>query len=145
MSKFEKSMQEIFDVTPTIKEFQTPTTIESNIPVVVSPIETKLENDLATDYKAVRKNYEDIIEKGVNALDDILEIAKQSEHPRAFEVAATLLKNVTDANEKFIALQKTMREMDKASQKESNKTTIDKAIFVGSTSELNKFLKNNKE
>ncbi len=89
----------------------------------------------------VRQNYEEIIEKGVDAIDSILEIARESEHPRAFEVAATMIKNVADANEKLILLQKQMREMNKAAGKETQSTKIDKAIFVGSTADLNKMLK----
>ena len=141
MKTFDKNMSEIFDVTPTIVE---------TAPIVVkeTPVNTEgdfLDRDLNADYNKVRNNYEEIINKGVDAIDSILEIARESEHPRAFEVAATMIKNVADANEKLITLQKQMREMDKNRQKDSGGTKIDKAIFVGSTSELNKFLKNNKE
>jgi hypothetical protein len=72
-------------------------------------------------------------------MEEILEIAKQGQHPRAFEVYGTLLKNVVDANKELLAVQKQMREMD--SKKKDSGTTIDKAIFVGSTQELNKLLK----
>jgi len=138
MSKFEKSMEKIFDVVPV--DFTEKTENKSDLVINQEPVETQLEADLNTDYNVVRKNYEDIIDKGKSAIDDILEIAKHSEHPRAFEVAATLIKNVTEANEKLIGLQKTMREMTKKSS--GSGTTIDKAIFVGSTAELSKFLKN---
>jgi hypothetical protein len=138
MSKFEKSMEKIFDVVPV--DFTEKTENKSDRVINQEPVETQLEADLNTDYNVVRKNYEDIIDKGKSAIDDILEIAKHSEHPRAFEVAATLIKNVTEANEKLIGLQKTMREMTKKSS--GSGTTIDKAIFVGSTAELSKFLKN---
>ena len=98
--------------------------------------------DLEKDYDKVRQNYEEIINKGVDAIDSILEIARESEHPRAFEVAATMIKNVADANEKLIMLQKQMREIQRASGKEPQTSTkIDKAIFVGSTADLNKMLK----
>lgn len=138
MSKFEKSMEKIFDVVPV--DFTEKTENKSDLVINQEPVETQLEADLNTDYNVVRKNYEEIIDKGKSAIDDILEIAKHSEHPRAFEVAATLIKNVTEANEKLIGLQKTMREMTKKSS--GSGTTIDKAIFVGSTAELSKFLKN---
>lgn len=131
-------MEKIFDVVP-VEETKNPIVV-SSIEASSSPIETRIDSDLSTDYEKVRKNYEEIIEKGKNAIDDMLHIAAQSEHPRAFEVAATLIKNVTEANEKLIALQKTMREMTKT--KPSSGTTIDKAIFVGSTAELTKLLKN---
>lgn len=142
MSTFEKNMAEIFDVEP-IEVKPKPVAKQEVVPTVVQDVQETdaLEKDLQTDYNKVRRNYEEIIEKGVDAIDSILEIARESEHPRAFEVAATMIKNVTDANEKLIILQKQMREMNKNQQRETNKTTIDKAIFVGSTSELNKYLK----
>jgi hypothetical protein len=134
MTKFEKSMEQIFDVAPV-------EVIEKEaLPAVIEKENTELDEDLKADYETVRNNYEEIIEKGKDAIDDILEIARESEHPRAFEVAATMIKNVTEANEKLILLQKQMRDMKKG-QKETSKTTIDKAIFVGSTAELSKLLK----
>jgi hypothetical protein len=138
MTKFERNMEQLFDVTPV-------EIIEETLPAVVETKEqTQLDDDLQEDYETVRTNYEEIIEKGKDAIDDILEIARESEHPRAFEVAATMIKNVTEANEKLILLQKQMREMKKG-QKETSKTTIDKAIFVGSTAELSKLLKGKQE
>jgi KaiC/GvpD/RAD55 family RecA-like ATPase len=138
VTKFEKNMSEIFEVEP--KQIaSTDIVVKEERPVV--EVESKLDNDLEKDYKKVRQNYEEIIEKGVDAIDSILEIARESEHPRAFEVAATMIKNVADANEKLILLQKQMREMNKAAGKEPQSTKIDKAIFVGSTADLNKMLK----
>lgn len=138
MTKFEKNMSEIFEVEP--KQIaSTDIVVKEEKPVV--RVDSKLDDDLETDYKKVRQNYEEIIEKGVDAIDSILEIARESEHPRAFEVAATMIKNVADANEKLITLQKQMREMNKAAGKETQSTKIDKAIFVGSTADLNKMLK----
>jgi hypothetical protein len=134
MTKFEKNMEQIFDVTPI------ETTEKKMVPSVIEKEHSELDDDLQSDYETVRNNYEEIIEKGKDAIDDILEIARESEHPRAFEVAATMIKNVTEANEKLILLQKQMRDMKKG-QKETSKTTIDKAIFVGSTAELSKLLK----
>jgi len=138
VTKFEKNMSEIFEVEP--KQIaSTDIVVKEERPVVEA--ESKLDNDLEKDYKKVRQNYEEIIEKGVDAIDSILEIARESEHPRAFEVAATMIKNVADANEKLILLQKQMREMNKTAGKETQSTKIDKAIFVGSTADLNKMLK----
>ncbi len=131
-------MSEIFEVEP--KQIaSTDIVVKEERPIIEA--ESKLDNDLEKDYKKVRQNYEEIIEKGVDAIDSILEIARESEHPRAFEVAATMIKNVADANEKLILLQKQMREMNKAAGKETQSTKIDKAIFVGSTADLNKMLK----
>ena len=139
MTKFEKNMSEIFEVMPKVQET---TAVVVQEPKQIQPVESKLDDDLDVDYRKVRENYEEIINKGVDAIDSILEIARESEHPRAFEVAATMIKNVADANEKLIMLQKQMREIQKASGKEpSVSTKIDKAIFVGSTADLNKMLK----
>jgi hypothetical protein len=140
MTKFEKNMSEIFEI-ETVEETQS-TAIVVKEEKPVDKIEIKLEDDLEKDYDKVRQNYEEIINKGVDAIDSILEIARESEHPRAFEVAATMIKNVADANEKLIMLQKQMREIQRASGKEPQTgTKIDKAIFVGSTADLNKMLK----
>jgi hypothetical protein len=139
MSKFEKSMEEIFDIVPTTIETKPP--VESK----KKSDDGKLDEDLSEDYRIVRHNYEEIITKGKDAIDEMIKIASESEHPRAFEVVATLIKNVSEVNEKMIILQKQMREIKKTADKDAPKTTIDKAIFVGSTSELSKLLKGNKE
>jgi hypothetical protein len=140
VTKFEKNMSEIFEIEPTEEVQSTAVVVKEKKPI--DKIEIKLEDDLEKDYDKVRQNYEEIINKGVDAIDSILEIARESEHPRAFEVAATMIKNVADANEKLIMLQKQMREIQRASGKEPQTSTkIDKAIFVGSTADLNKMLK----
>jgi len=71
----------------------------------------------------------------------MLDIAKAGQHPRSFEVYATLLKNMVDANKELLNIQKQMRDMDQ--KKEVTNTNIDKAIFVGSTADLGKLLKDN--
>lgn len=135
MSTFEKNMEKIFEVTPTV---------ESPLPIIPQKIipsnNLDLENDLGDAYRQSKDNLQDIIDEGREAMDEILRIAKESEHPRAFEVYGTLLKNVVDANEKLLTIQKQMRDMDKGKQ---GPTNIDKAIFVGSTAELGKLLKAN--
>ena len=74
-----------------------------------------------------------------DAMDAILEIAKQGQHPRAFEVYATLLKNMTDANKELLNMQKQMRDIE--NNKKGGGTNIDKAIFVGTAADLQKLLK----
>ena len=137
MNKFEKSMEQIFDVNPTneIVKVENKPKPQYNVP--------DIENDLGDAYQQSRENLQGIIDQGKEAMEEILNIAKAGQHPRAFEVYGTLLKNMVDANKELLAIQKQMRDMDK--KKETNNTNIDKAIFVGSTSELSKFLKNNKE
>ena len=139
MSKFNSAMEEILDVSPisVIEPEKKPL-----LPTIIAPEVTDLTSDLNDAYQESRENLQDIIENGKEALEKILDIAKDSEAPRAFEVYATLLKNMVEANEKLLVIQKQMREMN-SNKNETNNTTIDKAIFVGSTSELGKLLKNN--
>ena len=135
MNNFEKSMEEIFDVAAK------PT---SNLPAVkkesVPALQANLEEDLVDAYEQTKTNLQDLIDQGKDAMDEILQIAKAGQHPRAFEVYGTLLKNVVDANKELLSIQKQMRDMDKKTQP-SGTTNIDKAIFVGSTSELSKLIK----
>ena len=138
MNKFEKSMEEIFDVTP--KEIVE--TSNKNPVVEVKYNEPNIEEDLTDAYQQSRENLQGIIDQGKEAMEEILNIAKAGQHPRAFEVYATLLKNTVDANKELLNIQKQMREMD-GKKKEVNNTNIDKAIFVGSTSDLGKLLKDN--
>lgn len=88
-----------------------------------------------------RSNYYNLIEKGNEALDGILEVAKESNHPRAYEVAANMIKNLSDVTEKLMILQKQQQELKPREQAPTN-IAIDKAVFVGSTADLLKKLKN---
>jgi len=142
MNNFDKNMEEIFDVTT--KVVAPPPAVKKETLPAVKVDEAELEEDLADAYEQTKSNLQDLIDQGKSAMGEILEIAKAGQHPRAFEVYGTLLKNVIDANKELLAVQKQMREMDKKNAP-SGTTTIDKAIFVGSTSELSKFIKSNKE
>lgn len=136
MSNFEKNMTEIFDVTPsTIVE-------KPHLPVTTeTPVSKGLEVDLDADYLESRQTYKELIEKGNQAIDHLLAIASETEHPRAFEVVATLIKNTSEANEKLLNMQKLMREMKGLKTNDNSKVSVDKAIFVGSTAELSKLIK----
>jgi len=134
MSTFDKNMEKLFDVTPVEQETKT------LLPVVSKSEDgPDLKGDLEDAYQQTKNNLQDLIDQGKEAMEEILHIAKAGQHPRAFEVYGTLLKNVVDANKELLAVQKQMRTMD-GKQKDGN-TKIDKAIFVGSTAELNKLLK----
>lgn len=136
MSKFEKSMEEIFDVIPKSDTKPAP------VPVVVPKQKTDgLDLDLDEDYQEARDTLKSLVTKGNHAIDHLLSIASETEHPRAFEVVATLIKNTAEANEKLLNMQKQMRDMKGLTKKDSGGVNVDKAIFVGSTSELNKLLK----
>jgi len=88
-----------------------------------------------------RSNYYNLIEKGNEALDGILEVAKESQHPRAYEVAANMIKNLSDVTEKLMILQKQQLDL-KPKEAAPTNINVDKAVFVGSTADLLKKLKN---
>ena len=139
MSNFEKSMEQIFDVVPVEKEKQLPVTSDERkmeMPAV-SPEDLKV--DLADAYEQTKSNLQELIDQGKDAMDELRQIASAGQHPRAFEVYATLLKNVVDANKELLNVQKQMRDMD--GKKKDGDTKIDKAIFIGSTAELSKLVK----
>lgn len=96
-------------------------------------------DDPQKDYEYTRANLYQLIEKGQEAINGILEIAQSSDHPRAYEVAGQLIKSVGDVSDKLIDLQKKMRDLD-APQK-NGPTTVNNSLFVGSTAELSKLLK----
>jgi predicted house-cleaning noncanonical NTP pyrophosphatase (MazG superfamily) len=96
-------------------------------------------NDIKKDYEYTRGNLYSLIEKGQEAINGILELAQESEMPRAYEVAGQLIKNVADATDKLMELQKKLKDIEEDKQK--GPTTVNNALFVGSTSELAKFLK----
>jgi hypothetical protein len=136
MNDFEKNMHEIFDITPKIvsqEKSLLPAKIKSDAPA-------ELEQDLVDAYHQSKDNLQELLDNGKDAMDELLQIAKAGQHPRAFEVYATLLKNMGDINDKLLDTQKKMREMDNK-KKAGGDTNIDKAIFVGSTAELNKLIK----
>jgi uncharacterized protein YicC (UPF0701 family) len=137
MNTFDKNMEKIFDVTPVEVTESKPL-----VPTKNNSDELDLKQDLTDAYEQSKSNLQDIIDQGKDAMDEILQIAKAGQHPRAFEVYGTLLKNMVEANDRLLKMQKEMREMD-GKKKDNGDTKIDKAIFVGSTAELSKILKNN--
>jgi uncharacterized protein YicC (UPF0701 family) len=113
---------------------------KESLPIAKRPAAEEYQEDLTDAYTQSKENLQGIIDQGKEAMEDILQIAKAGQHPRAFEVYGTLLKNMVDANKELLNIQKQMREME-GIKKETTNTNIDKAIFVGSTSELSKLLK----
>ena len=102
---------------------------------------TKQNSDLEKDYNYTRGNLYSIIERGQEALNGVLELAQETEQPRAYEVAGQLIKSVTDATEKLLDVQKKLNDLTGEKSKTSNQTNVTNALFVGSTAELSKFLK----
>ena len=120
--------------------------IESKIVEVEKPAD-KLEvvpiqsQDIKKDYEYTRANLYSLIEKGQEAINGILELAQESDSPRAYEVAGQLIKNVGDVTDKLLDLQKKMKDINQE-QKGSVPTNVtNNAVFLGSTAELQKFLK----
>ena len=99
-------------------------------------------DDIEKDYEYTRGNLYSIIEKGQEAINGILELAQDSEMPRAYEVAGQLIKSVSDATDKLMDLQKKVKDVNKEEESKSP-TTVNNALFVGSTAELQKLLKKN--
>ena len=98
-------------------------------------------NDIEKDYEYTRGNLYSIIEKGQEAINGILELAQDSEMPRAYEVAGQLIKSVSDATDKLMDLQKKLKDVEEETQSKGP-STGNNALFVGSTAELQKLLKN---
>ena len=96
--------------------------------------------DSISDYEYKRGNLYSLIEKGQEALDSILEVAQEGQHPRAYEVVSQLLKNVADTTDKLMELQKKVKEVDEEKVKGPSQVT-NNALFVGSTSDLSRILK----
>ena len=98
-------------------------------------------SDIDKDYEYTRGNLYSIIEKGQEAINGILELAQESEMPRAYEVAGQLIKSVSDATDKLMDLQKKLKDVEEET-KVKGPSTVNNALFVGSTAELQKILKN---
>ena len=125
---------------------------------ILDPVETELkkvtpkqivvkpnsnEDDIENDYKYQRENFYGLVEKGSQAIDGILELAKESDHPRAYEVAGNLIKQVAEVTEKLGDLQEKMRKLKEVPN--SAPKNVTNALFVGSTAELQKMLKGKKD
>jgi len=137
-TQFEKNLNEIFDIDGEIVSEET-----KDLPAVQK--ETK-EEDIENDYDFARKNLYDVIGKGTDALDHLIELAKVSEHPRAFEVVATLSKTLMDANKDLLNIQKKVKELQKEEEEKGGDVkNVTNALFVGSTAEMLKMLKDDGE
>ena len=103
------------------------------------PLELIGEEDIETDYAYQRKQFYNLVEKGSAAIDGILEIAREGEHPRGYEVAGNLIKQVAEVTEKLGDLQEKMRKLKEVPSNAPKNVT--NALFVGSTAELQKIIK----
>ena len=106
---------------------------------VIERVEVPTDNKIDKDYEYARSNFYNVIESGTEALEQMLDVAKASEHPRAYEVAGQLIKNVAEVTEKLGDLQEKMRKLKEVPSHAPKSVT--NALFVGSTAELQKMLK----
>lgn len=112
--------------------------LEPEKPEVVDEKSQEIDND----YKYARQNFYNVIEKGTDALEQMIDVARASEHPRAYEVVSTLMKTLVDANKDLVDLSAKKNHVPEEEKKDGNVTNNN--LFVGSTSELQKMLKDMK-
>jgi hypothetical protein len=135
MTKKFDDLNETFNVSGEIVESKVDYVEMEKIEKITSRIE-----DVKKDYDYTRGNLYSLIEKGQEAINGILELAQESEMPRAYEVAGQLIKNVADATDKLMDLQKKLKDLDE-DKSIKGPTNVTNALFVGSTAELAKLLK----
>ena len=99
------------------------------------------EKNVDNDYKYSRDTYYELVEKGKQSLELMIEVARESEHPRAFEVLSGMIKNISDVNDRLMDLNKKKKDLDRKEEIKNIANTTNN-LFVGSTSELQKLLKN---
>tara|TARA_B100000214_G_C23589492_1_gene455609 strand:- start:29 stop:427 length:399 start_codon:yes stop_codon:yes gene_type:complete len=130
MKKLNENLSNLLDI-PAIQEK----------PNEIVPVKT--EEEISNDAQFARQNIKGLITKGDDALDSLLRVAKESEHPRAFEVVAQTLKNLGELNKDLLEIQKRKRDLEP--KKTSSDINVDKAVFVGSTNDLVKMLKGKRD
>jgi hypothetical protein len=142
MKKFSEALGIEYDDSPKQVEILPPALVaEQSLPVESLP-------DQAEDYRLARKTFRNLIDKGNGAIEDLSDLARQSESPRAYEVLATLMKTVGDTTKDLYDLQKKTKDLmkdDKARPQDEQRINVEKAVFVGSTAELLKKVKNNED
>lgn len=121
-----------------------PSELKKHVEKVKPSLKKSETPDVQQDYEISRAQLHNLVMKGQEAVDGILDVARASDHPRAYEVAGQLIKNVGDVADKLIDLQKKMKELDDDGSSKGP-TNVTNAMFVGSTSDLQKMLKQQKE
>lgn len=128
-----KKLDQIFDITPMD---------EGKKEYPLQTISTSKENDQEDDYQLARSTLRKLIVKGEVALDDMIELARNSEHPRTFEVAGQLIKTMSEVSKDLIGLQKQVKDLQDKPEEKQQIGTQNNIMFAGSTSDLLKMLKN---
>lgn len=131
--KTDETLSEVFDVTP-----MSNTEVITKSGEVINSTTNKIEDD----YDVTRNNLRILLQQGQEALQKSLDVAMQSEHPRAFEVVGNLMKQLADINQQLLDLHQQKQKLDAPKEGAKKEVTNNNAIFVGSTAELNKLIKN---
>ena len=126
----DQKLDELLEITETL-----PAKKETKV-IIPRPKDSE---DVSADYKYSRENFYNLVERGQDAIDGILELAKESEHPRTYEVAGQLIKNVGEVTEKLLDLQDKMKKLKEVPNNAPKNVT--NALYVGSTAELQTMLK----
>ena len=116
------------------------TALNKNLPISVKEESPQAVDHLQDDYEASRETYKDLITKGDEAIDLMMELARDSQHPRAFEVLATLLKTQADNNDKLLELQKRVKQLKEPAKGAQSPNVTNNNVFVGSTTDLQRFI-----
>jgi hypothetical protein len=135
MTQFEKNMEGIFNLPETKKE--------TEVTVAKKVEETKEDSEADIDYKYARENLYTIIEKGQESLNTLVDVAQQSQHPRAFEVVSQLVKTLSDTNKDLLELQKKIKVINKDITE--GPKTVNNSLYVGNTADLQKFINKRKD
>lgn len=138
MKNMTDKLAEIFDIEP-VEETTTLVGTQEVLPAVVKE---PTNADVETDFEFARQNMKTLITQGNAAVEHIISVAKATDHPRAFEVVATLMNTVAGMNKDLMAIRKVKQ--DVTGEKKSQQINVDKAVFVGSTADLIKQIKENK-
>ena len=137
MSSIDDKLNEVLNITPEVIESSEISTVEETKEIVVP-----IDKDAEVDFDTGRENLYKMLDKGNDAIDGILALAKEGEHPRAYEVAGQLIKTVADMSKDLMAMQEKLKKLKEVPNQ--GPTSVTNALFVGSTTELTKLLKEKK-
>ena len=137
MSSIDDKLNEVLNITPEVIEASEISTVKETKEMVVP-----IDKDAEIDFDTGRENLYKMLDKGNDAIDGILALAKEGEHPRAYEVAGQLIKTVADVSKDLMAMQEKLKKLKEVPNQ--GPTSVTNALFVGSTTELTKLLKKKK-
>ena len=128
----DESLSKIFDIEPIEQEI---------LPAEVRPVGIVTSDKIESDYDESRNNLKDLLDSGKTALEHALNVAKQSEHPRAFEVVGNLIKQLADVNQQLMDIHGQKKKLEEPTKGQQSKQVTNNSIFVGSTADLSKMIK----